>query len=461
MKDIRAYKNIYFLGIGGIGMSALARYFQYAGFIVGGYDKTPSALTHALEKEGISVHYEDLGPSIPAPFDQLSETLVIYTPAIPKNLGELLYLQHQEYTLIKRAEALGLITKNSKAIGVAGTHGKTTTSTLMAYLLDQSELKCSAFLGGISSNFNSNFLDGKGSEYTVIEADEFDRSFLHLHPFASIITSTDADHLDIYGDAGQVLEGFRKYAAQIHSDGMLMLRKGLDIQAPCSTQSYAINEDADFSGRNLRMVDGFFCMDVQGPSFVWEQVALGLPGIHNAENALACIGLAHFLQIEEQVVRDSLRNFKGVKRRFEYHLREEEMVFIDDYAHHPTEIHSLLESIKLLYPRERVCGVFQPHLFTRTRDFMDGFARELSLLDELILLPIYPAREEPISGINSEELLKQCHNTHKKVVEKEDLQQELSKSQATVFLSIGAGDIDREIPRIKEQLIELKAHRKI
>ncbi|TXI85066.1 MAG: UDP-N-acetylmuramate--L-alanine ligase [Crocinitomicaceae bacterium] len=451
MKRLETYKNIYFLGIGGIGMSALARYFNLKGLQVGGYDKTPSPLTNALEKEGISVHFEDLGDQIPTAYADPNETLVIYTPAI-KTLGEFSYFQTNNFTCIKRAEALGLITRSSKGLGVAGTHGKTTTSTLLTHILHESHLQCNAFLGGISANFNSNFVASQTSEFTVIEADEFDRSFLQLSPFGSIITSTDADHLDIYGDAETFLSGFQAYANRIASNGILILRKGIDLESTAPIQTYAIEETADFCGKNLRVQNGTFCMDMVSVNKQWDDIELGLPGIHNAENALACIAFCLFLGLSEAEIRHGLKTFKGVKRRFEYQIKTPQLVYIDDYAHHPTEIKALVDSVKLLYPTLPITGVFQPHLFSRTRDFMDGFAHELSQLDELILLPIYPAREEAIPGITSDALLEMCTVENKKVLLPSEAITLLSQRTSGVLLTIGAGDIDRIVPTLKHNL---------
>lgn len=451
MKRLETYKNIYFLGIGGIGMSALARYFNLKGLQVGGYDKTPSPLTNALEKEGISVHFEDLGDQIPTAYADPNETLVIYTPAI-KTLGEFSYFQANNFTCIKRAEALGLITRSSKGLGVAGTHGKTTTSTLLTHILHESHLQCNAFLGGISANFNSNFVASQTSEFTVIEADEFDRSFLQLSPFGSIITSTDADHLDIYGDAETFLSGFQAYANRIASNGILILRKGIDLESTAPIQTYAIEETADFCGKNLRVQNGTFCMDMVSVNKQWDDIELGLPGIHNAENALACIAFCLFLGLSEAEIRHGLKTFKGVKRRFEYQIKTPQLVYIDDYAHHPTEIKALVDSVKLLYPTLPITGVFQPHLFSRTRDFMDGFAHELSQLDELILLPIYPAREEAIPGITSDALLEMCTVENKKVLLPSEAITLLSQRTSGVLLTIGAGDIDRIVPTLKHNL---------
>lgn len=453
-RTLETYKNVYFIGIGGIGMSALARYFKMKNLNVAGYDKTPSPLTDQLQLEGIEIHFEDLGTLIPAPFSNPDETLVVYTPAIPVSLGEYQFFTNNGFEILKRAAVLGLITRSSKGLGVAGTHGKTTTSILLTHILTESHLKCNAFLGGISSNFNTNFVASTTSEYTVIEADEFDRSFLQLNPFASIITSTDADHLDIYGNVETFQKGFQDYANQINPDGFLILRKGINLQSPAKIQTYAIEENADFRGQNLRTIDGHFYMDLVNEKYTWNEIELGLPGIHNAENALACIALCLNLGLSEAEIRHGLASFKGVKRRFEFHIRNEDLVYIDDYAHHPTEIKALVSSVRLLYPNQKITGIFQPHLFSRTRDFMENFARELSQVDELILMPIYPAREEAIPGITSDALLKMCDLQDKKVLTPNEVTDYIAKQETGVFLTIGAGDIDRIVPVIKKALLK-------
>lgn len=451
-RTLDTYKNVYFIGIGGIGMSALARYFKMKNLHVSGYDKTPSPLTDELIKEGIGVHFEDLGNNIPSPFTNTEDTLVVYTPAIPSTLGEYTYFLNNNFNVLKRAAVLGLITRSSKGLGVAGTHGKTTTSTLLTHILTESHLKCNAFLGGISSNFNTNFVASKTSEFTVIEADEFDRSFLQLTPFASIITSTDADHLDIYGDAETFHKGFQEYANQINPEGFLILRKGLKIISPATTYTYAIEEDADFRGQNLRTKEGHFYMDMVTAADTWNEIELGLPGIHNAENALACIALCLHLGLSEEEIRHGLASFRGVKRRFEFHIRTPKLTYIDDYAHHPTEIKALVSSVRLLYPNQKITGIFQPHLYSRTRDFMENFASELAQVDALILMPIYPAREEPMEGITSEALLAMCDLDDKKVLSPAEVIEHLNLQEEGIFLTIGAGDIDRIVPKIKSAL---------
>lgn len=448
---ISQFDRAYFIGVGGIGMSALARYFNNLGWEVAGYDKTETVLTTKLQEEGIQIHFEDYGPSIPEHFQNIEKTLVIYTPAIPKNLGELLHAKHAKYALHKRAEVLGMITRNSKALGVAGTHGKTTTSTMLAHILDTSTLKCNAFLGGIATNFNSNFVSSKESEYTVIEADEFDRSFLQLAPFASIITSTDADHLDIYGDEEEFLEGFQSYVKLIAKDGFLIRHVNAKVSRK-NEITYGININADYSGSNLRFSEGKFMFDVKTPISTWENISLGIPGIHNAENAISCIAMSLEIGLSEETIRTALKTFTGVKRRFEYHIRNENLVYIDDYAHHPTEIDALISSIKLLYPNKKVTGIFQPHLFTRTRDFFNEFAAQLSRLNEVILLPIYPAREEPITGITSDALLKEITCDNKYLLSPQEAINHCSTSDSELFLTIGAGDIDKIILPLKNKL---------
>jgi len=450
-QHITSFDRAYFIGIGGIGMSALARYFKVKGWEVAGYDKTPSAITSALEGEGIAVHFEDLGQNLPSNFLDKEKTLVVFTPAVPKELKELLFVQQAGYSVKKRAEVLGMITRDSKALGVAGTHGKTTTSTMLAHILNESDQGCNAFLGGIATNFNSNFVSHPTSEWTVVEADEFDRSFLQLTPFASIVTSTDADHLDIYGDNSKFLEGFKSYLNLIDSEGFAVLHKDIELAAKNEIR-YGLNADVDFSGSNLRVVQGAFLMDVKTPNGVWNSVELGIPGTHNAENALSCIALCTQLGITENTLRSALKSFKGVKRRFEYHVRTEDKVYIDDYAHHPTEINALLDSVELMYPNSSVLGVFQPHLFSRTRDFFDGFAKALSRLDEVVLLPIYPARELPIEGVTSDALLDKVDAVSKSVLSPKEAVKYVSNCDHDIILTIGAGDIDRIVLPLKEKL---------
>jgi UDP-N-acetylmuramate--alanine ligase len=443
--------TVYFIGVGGIGMSALARYFKSRGKQVSGYDKTATSLTQQLETEGISIHYEDWGNEVLTSF-QAENTLVVYTAAIPKEMGELEAFQSNGYPVFKRAEVLGYITQTSRGIGVAGTHGKTTTSTLLAHVLHNT-LGCNAFLGGISSNYETNLLLDKNSEWSVIEADEFDRSFLHLHPFAGVLTSVDADHLDIYQNKKHLLESFLAYIQQINSKGFLLIRKGIQLSASCRQITYAVNEDADISGQNLRYTDEKFCFDVFfSDGNVWKNVTLGIPGIHNAENALAVIGIARELNILENDIRANLLSFKGVKRRFEYQVKTASQIYIDDYAHHPNEIKAFIRSVRMLYPDKKILGIFQPHLYTRTRDFMQEFAHELNQLDEIILMPIYPARELPIEGITSEALAtmmdKKVH-----VLNHNEILAYLTKNKIPpIVLTIGAGNVDTLVQPLKTLL---------
>ena len=451
-QSILHFRRAYFIGVGGIGMSALARYFKSKGWEVSGYDKTPSALTDMLEEEGIAVHFSDLGNDIPPSFTSKEDTLVIYTPAI-KHLGELSYFIQEGYQVKKRSEVLGMLTRSSLGLGVAGTHGKTTTSALLAHILDSSEVKCSAFLGGIATNFDSNLVLSTTSKYTVVEADEFDRSFLALSPFASIITSVDPDHLDIYGDVDYFKQGFQSYAELIHSDGFLVMKEGLPLHTNARTITYAVgSEKADISVENMHFEQGYFTFDVRIREEFWRGIQLGIPGIHNAENAAACIAMCLELGLNASLIRAALKTFKGVKRRFEYHIRKDNLVYIDDYAHHPTELHSFISSVRLIYPGKRVVGAFQPHLFTRTRDFFEGFAHELSALDELVLLPIYPARELPIEGVSSDHLLEAITAPKKQLMPAQVALQYLSNQKDCVILTIGAGDIDRIVEPLTKAL---------
>jgi UDP-N-acetylmuramate--alanine ligase len=348
---------------------------------------------------------------------------------------------------------LGLLTQKLKGLCVAGTHGKTTTSTMLAHILNASTWKCNAFLGGISTNFNSNLLIDQTSPYAVIEADEFDRSFLRLSPFCSIITSADPDHLDIYGSASQFQEGFQLYAEKISKDGFMVIKEGLPFNSSAKVITYSVSGNtADFFAENLRIEGDRFLMDVQFPGKIWKDIELGVPGIHNAENALACIALLVSLGMDERQIRSGLQSFLGVKRRFEYIIRDKKFVYIDDYAHHPNEIKALVDSIRLMYPEKRVIGIFQPHLFSRTKDFMDEFAEELAKLDEVILLPIYPARELPMEGVTSHVLLNKIQNSAKRIMEPNQAIDCISVSECDVLLTIGAGDIDRIVARLKEKI---------
>jgi len=445
--DFNKLKHIYFLGIGGIGMSALARYFKAIGKEVSGYDKTSTELTRALENEGVIVHYEDLGAEILNQLD-FNTTLVVYTPAIPKDFQELNAIQQAGHLIYKRAQVLGLITENSMGIGVAGTHGKTTTSTMLAHVLHQS-IGCNAFLGGISTNYNSNLILNSASKISVLEADEFDRSFLQLKPKAGVLTSIDADHLDIYGNTEHIVDGFQAYVNLIAEDGFVLMHHSIPLDAKCRIIRYGLHENADIAGINPKMQNGFFYLDVRAHGTLWRDIKLGVPGLHNAENALAVIGVCLELGLNETQIRAGLESFLGVKRRFEYIIRRDDLVYVDDYAHHPSEIQALVSSIRLMYPGRKITGVFQPHLFSRTRDFLDGFAAELSKLDELILMPIYPARELPIPGVSSEAIREKMTLQEVRIMAHHELSEYLANNKPDVLLTIGAGDIDLIVKPIK------------
>ncbi|MFM6946319.1 MAG: UDP-N-acetylmuramate--L-alanine ligase [Flavobacteriales bacterium] len=452
MKPLATYRQIYFIGIGGIGMSALARYFHFAGYKVAGYDKVESALTQTLCQEGIAVHYEDLHQQIPLPFTDPKTTLVVYTPAI-KALGELDYFRENQFEIYKRAEVLGAITRAFKALCVAGTHGKTTTSSMLAHLLSDIGEGCTAFLGGIASNFESNLVLHAQSPYAVVEADEFDRSFLQLSPFSAIITAADPDHLDIYGTPEAFKEGFRQFALRIDPNGICLQKEGLNLATLCQSKTYALqSQTADYSAENLRFENGYQLADFRIGKQIWPSVALGLPGSHNVENALGCVALLLELGFNEHEIRAALQRFKGVKRRFEYHVRESNLIYIDDYAHHPQEIEVLLSSVKAMYPTLPVTGIFQPHLFSRTKDFAAKFAAQLSQLDHLILLPIYPARELPIPGVTSDWLCEMSTAPKKEVMQTNDVLAFAKNFKKGVLLTIGAGDIDRLVAPIQQYL---------
>ena len=449
-----AYRNIYFIGIGGIGMSAIARYYNARGYKVSGYDKTPSPLTHALESEGIEVHYEDNVSFIPK---DVESTLVVYTPAIPKDMGELVHVQENGYRVIKRSRMLGEITAGQRCMAVAGTHGKTTTSTLVSHIFTSCGEGCSAFLGGISKNYDSNLLIHPNN-VVVAEADEFDRSFLQLFPEIAVITSMDPDHLDIYGDEAHIREAFKAFASQV--SGTVIAKHGLDITS-ADTKARIMTYSYDDTAADFYAVltdgdgNGFTHFDLHHPGGVIRNCVVGIPGWVNIENAVgaAAIGLTYGLNPEK--IREALASFAGVKRRFDIQLRSERCIYIDDYAHHPREISASLTSIKGNFPEYRMTAIFQPHLYTRTRDFADGFAQALSIADRLILLDIYPAREEPIPGVTSEIIFKDVTTEDKVLLKKEELMdymKGLEMGEKEVFVTVGAGDIDRFVGPVGELL---------
>ncbi len=465
--NIKNLHTVYFLGVGGIGMSAIARYFNSLDCKVVGYDNTKTILTEKLEEEGIEVHYNENVESIPEPIKNQEEgTLVVYTPAIPKDNKEFVYLNEKGIRLWKRSEVLGIISQNYFTIAVAGTHGKTTTSSIVAHVLNECGISCLAFLGGISLNFNSNLLLTDNPKVFVVEADEYDRSFLTLSPDIALITSIDADHLDIYGDKNSMKDAYSEFASKIKKDGKLIAKQyileELELRTDLNLSSYSVNEKADVSASDVRIEDGNYVVDVEvGDSSklsekTIEGVKIGLPGIHNVENAIGAFSIAEKLGIEKAKIKEALGSYKGVYRRFETHVKTKDIVYIDDYAHHPSELEMSIKSAKELYPGKKITGIFQPHLYTRTRDFVDGFAESLSMLDELILLDIYPARELPIEGVTSQIILDRVTSPKKRIVKKENLVSVVSESEVEVLLTLGAGDVDVFVQPIKEELLNIE-----
>ena len=446
-------KNVYFLGIGGIGMSAIARWYKFRGYEVSGYDRTPSPLTASLEAEGIGVHYEDDPSRIPA--DKAS-TLVVYTPAVPAELSEMQFVLANGYKVVKRARALGEITRDQTCLAVAGTHGKTTTSTLIAHILTESGDGCSAFLGGISKNYGTNLLMSHNPT-VVAEADEFDRSFLQLHPDIAVITAMDADHLDIYGDLEHVQEAFREFASQVHET--IILKYGLPIKGnQVSARIFTYHFDdprADFHSTNLRLDDsGHYTFDLAYPGGTLKDIRCGTLGWVNVENSIAAAAACLCHGADGQKVRHAIGSFKGAMRRLDERVNRPGLVYIDDYAHHPAELSSAISSIRGIFPGRKITGIFQPHLFTRTRDFAPEFAAALSGLDKLILLDIYPAREEPIPGVSSELIFKDVTAPEKVLIRKEELMDTLAKEKLDVLVTFGAGNIDRFVEPITQMLQE-------
>lgn len=450
---LEQYTHIYLLGIGGIGMSALARYFMANNCAVAGYDRSSSALIELLQKEGASIRFEDDIKQIPKEYLNIETTLVIYTPAIPKGHSELNFFKANGYHLLKRSQVLGLISRDKNCLAIAGTHGKTTVSSMTAHILNEGANGCTAFLGGIASNYNSNLILNKSSNTMVVEADEFDRSFLQLSPNIALITSMDADHLDIYDTHQGLHKSFQDFVDLLPSGGKLIIKKGLEqnINTKRETFTYSLeNMEADFKILNLKLVNGEYTFSIQGPSLQIDDVNLGMPGRLNIENALAASAISFLNGEKPEIIKNALASFKGVKRRMEYIIKTKEMVFLDDYAHHPEELKASINSVKALYPNLKVCGIFQPHLYSRTRDFLDGFAESLALLDQVILLEIYPAREEAIPGINSQLLLDKIPIKNKVLVQKENLVSYLKSSKQEVIITLGAGDIDRLVEPIKK-----------
>jgi len=445
--NLNQIHNVYFIGIGGIGMSALARYFQNIGKNVSGYDKTPTMLTDELIAGGMQIHFEDNINLIPQEY-YIENTLVIVTPAVPVSHSEWNFFLERNFTIKKRAEVLGLITKDTFCFAVAGTHGKTTTSSILGHILYESGADVTAFLGGIVENYHSNLI-GKGKTISVVEADEFDRSFLHLHPDIACVTSMDADHLDIYGDKSAIEDSFREFADKVSDKTKLFVPKGLPLEG----LTVGINDEATYTATNIRIENSSYVFDVETPSETIENIAFGLPGHHNLMNALMALAMAKTFGTPTSDIANALASFKGVQRRFSYQIKSENLVYIDDYAHHPTEINAVHQAVRELYPNQKVLAIFQPHLFSRTKDFADDFAKSLSQFDELLLMDIYPARELPMEGITSEWLLSKVKNENKKLVQKTDLISSILKSDAKIIVTIGAGDIGELVPKIKSALL--------
>lgn len=454
--NVNTLKAVYFIGAGGIGMSALVRYFLSKGKKVAGYDRTPSELTQKLNEEGAAIHYEENTALIPDDFKQPETTLIIYTPAIPANHQELTYFRKNGFEIQKRAQVLGMLTRTERGMCVAGTHGKTTTSTMAAHLLHQSHVTCNAFLGGISKNYGTNLLLSDKSDLVVIEADEFDRSFHWLTPYATVITATDSDHLDIYGTHEAYVESFRKYTSLIRPDGYLIIKKGIDLQPdvqPGVTVYTYSNDEGDFHAENIRIANGEITFDFISPLGNIADIRLGVPVYVNIENGVAAMALAQIGGATAEEIRTAMATFQGVDRRFDFKIKNDRIVLLSDYAHHPAEIRQSVTSIRTLYPDKKITAIFQPHLYTRTRDFYKEFADSLSLLDEVILLDIYPAREQPIPGITSQLIYDNLRpGIEKCLCKKEDLLDLLKNKHLEVLITLGAGDIDNYIPQISELL---------
>ncbi|WP_027067993.1 UDP-N-acetylmuramate--L-alanine ligase [Maribacter sp. Hel_I_7] len=440
--------KVYFIGIGGIGMSALARYFAFINKAVGGYDKTESPLTQELANSGIDIHYTDDINAVSDEFKKdIEHTLVVYTPAVSSNHSEYQYFLNNGFTIKKRSEVLGLITKDSFCLAVAGTHGKTTTSSILAHLLKETGVKMTAFLGGISEDFNSNFLL-EGTEYSVVEADEFDRSFMQLTPNVACVTSMDADHLDIYGNAEELERTFVDFTKRLKPGGKLFVRNGLPLEG----LTYGIEDNSDYCIRNIKIERGTYIFDLETPDLKLEGVEFNKPGRHNLLNGLVAFAMAMQAGSPPHRLAEALATFKGVQRRFSYRIKSEDFIFIDDYAHHPTEINAVFEAISEMHPNKKVLAIFQPHLFSRTRDFADAFAKSLSQFENVLLLDIYPAREEPLKGIDSKWLLGKIKSSNKKLISKEQIISEIKSQNPEVLITMGAGDIGLEVVKIKKEM---------
>ncbi|NRB60138.1 MAG: UDP-N-acetylmuramate--L-alanine ligase [Winogradskyella sp.] len=442
--NFKSVNNVYFIGIGGIGMSALARYFVAYGKQVGGYDKTSTEITKALEDLGVQVHFEDDIALVDSKFLNPEQTLVVYTPAIPNSHSEFQYFKANGFNVVKRSVALGEITKQTQCLAVAGTHGKTTTTSILGHLLNECNAPVTAFLGGISENYNSNLILN-GTETTVVEADEFDRSFLTLAPDIACITSMDADHLDIYGDASELHKSFKEFSECIKPNGKLFVKNGLSLEGI----TYGVEDNSDYEAQNVRIENGAYIFDLKTPQNIFEAFTFHLPGRHNLSNAVIGLAMAIEYGCDIPDLKTGLDAYRGVKRRFTYQIKTKDFVYIDDYAHHPTEINAVHAAVREMYPNKSVLVIFQPHLFSRTKDFVDEFAESLSNFDEVLLLDIYPARELPIEGVTSNWLLNKVENLNKKLILKSEIIQSIKKSDADIVLTLGAGDIGEEVKYIK------------
>lgn len=457
MNNLNNIQNIYLLGIGGIGMSALARYFNTQGKKVAGYDRTSTNLTQQLEKEGMQIHYTDDLNAIPTSFKEKENTLVIFTPAVPADHKEFTFFKQDGFVIKKRAEILGLISQAKDVIAIAGTHGKTTTSTMTSHLLKQSHLDCSAFLGGISQNYSSNLLLSATSNWVVAEADEYDRSFLQLYPKQAVVTAMDADHLDIYGTHEEVKKAFWQFISQIKDGGSLVIKKGLNPGKPGNIKvfTYSLTEKADFCTENIQVKDGLYHFDLNTPFGKLTGLDLGFPGLLNVENSIAAMSMALLAGVKQEEIYKALSSFKGVQRRFDFHIRHKDFMMIDDYGHHPEELRYTIQSVKDLYPGKKVTGIFQPHLYSRTQDFATEFAQSLDLLDQTVLLDIYPARELPIPGVTSHIILDKMKSSNKILCKKQELLSVMeSIDKPDIVLTMGAGDIDTYLKGLKELFIK-------
>ncbi len=460
--NILNYKLYYFLGIGGIGMSALARFFKHHKKQVEGYDKTETSLTTQLQQESISCYFNEDVTRLQTILKQYSkeEVLIVYTPAVPKEHQEYIFLLENNYTILKRSLVLGEITRAFKAIAIAGTHGKTTTTTLVTHLLKSAGINCYAFMGGISKNYNTNLLLGDAENkdaYVVVEADEYDRSFLTLTPHIALITSVDADHLDIYGDTNSVKEGYTLFANKVKEGGILIVKKNVDNELTLTAKRliYSLNLDTEYCANSVRVEDEQFMYNIQSPIEAISGVVNGLPGLHNVENAIAAVCIAQQIGLKGEQIKAALRSFTGVKRRFDYRVKSEKYVYIDDYAHHPEELKACIQSLRKLYPTKKLTGIFQPHLFSRTRDFINEFAEALDMLDNCVLLEIYPAREKPMEGVTSNWLLSKMKLENKQVLSKVEVLNYIAQQTPEVLVTMGAGDIDTLVSPL-EELIKTK-----